>query len=216
MQARIRSYVDRVGGRPYALTLSRLMTGRFGGTDRGPSAPRVKRRSSGCFRPSLGGGGGEHGGPGDGGRYQSGRHAIDQGFGGRAQASPLLIAGADSPHDDSSKRGGTSSELEGSRSSSMRSSLCLSSAAGSMRPVPARADTDADTFFCSEVIAGAFVEAGVMRGDRHAAYWFPVHFMDGGVFEKELQGGVELLPTVPVDILTLASDSARPVVDWRV
>jgi len=51
VQARLRRYVDRVTGRPYALTLSRLLIGRIGGMDRGPSAPRVKRRPSGCFRP---------------------------------------------------------------------------------------------------------------------------------------------------------------------
>jgi len=81
-----------------------------------------------------------------------------------------------------------------------------------MAPIDARPDTDADTFFCSEVIAGAFMEAGVMRGEKHAAYWFPVHFMDGGSFEKELQGGVELLPTVPVDIWSLPCEQCRIVV----
>mmetsp|Transcript_3157 Transcript_3157/g.13005 ORF Transcript_3157/g.13005 Transcript_3157/m.13005 type:complete len:670 (-) Transcript_3157:225-2234(-) len=63
--------------------------------------------------------------------------------------------------------------------------------------------TDRQSYFCSELVAAAWMEAGILPADRDPAWFWPRHFVDGGAAEGllgrgfVLEGQVEVETAVP-------------------
>jgi len=62
--------------------------------------------------------------------------------------------------------------------------------------------TERQRYFCSEVVAAAWMEAGVMAADRYPAWYWPRHFLAGGAAEGAMLPGYALEGPVEVDATT--------------